>query len=171
MSGQTKSWTIEEMLAEEPRYSHRKIKRLFAGRTKLTLLEILDLKIPAEDKIWCATLEKALAPKLLSILAQKASKRANDYVDIQVAKNCRGPWAEQWLSGEDRSRSSVYEELGRYQPEKGRPTVARAFDAATTKQQAGKDNKLALFCAALCFPSLKKEFEQQVEDLRQLLTK
>ena len=46
-----KSWTVEEMIATGACYSHEQITALWAGRERLTLLDVLDLEIPAVDRL------------------------------------------------------------------------------------------------------------------------
>ena len=51
-----KTWTIDEMLANGlcGDYPRERLEELWAGREKLSVLEILDLDIPAKDRIWAA---------------------------------------------------------------------------------------------------------------------
>jgi len=48
-------------------YTRSRIKRLWAGRERLTLMEVLDLDIPAEDRLWCVL--QAVDPRTRVILA------------------------------------------------------------------------------------------------------
>ena len=49
-----KTWTVKQMLAEKPcdRYTEEVLTKLWAGREKVTLLDILDMDIPDADKLY-----------------------------------------------------------------------------------------------------------------------
>lgn len=50
--GKTNSITIEQVMALRPCYSESRTKEIFAGRDALIFEDILNLDIPAKDRIW-----------------------------------------------------------------------------------------------------------------------
>jgi len=48
-------------------YTRHRIKALWAGRERLTLLDVLELDIPIEDRLWCVL--RAVDPRTRAILA------------------------------------------------------------------------------------------------------
>ena len=99
-----KSWTIDEMLAERPceEYTQERITELWAGRERLTLLEVLDLPILAKDIVWVICLRNALTPEQQAEWLERIVTRAIR----NHALNCGIPtveaWAQNWLDGTDR---------------------------------------------------------------------
>ena len=55
------SITLDQVMAWHPCYSREKIESLFGGRESLTVAEILELPIPASDRLW-AVLRLSLIP-------------------------------------------------------------------------------------------------------------
>jgi hypothetical protein len=51
-----KTWTVDEMLAHKPclPYDQARLEELWAGRERLSVLDILDLDIPPKDRVWAA---------------------------------------------------------------------------------------------------------------------
>ena len=49
--------TVDDIMAKKPcdEYPRERIEELWGGKEDLTLMEILDLDIPAEDRIWAVT--------------------------------------------------------------------------------------------------------------------
>lgn len=45
-------WTVDDVMAKYPCYSRKRVEKLFAGRTHLTLGDVWNLKIPETAKIW-----------------------------------------------------------------------------------------------------------------------
>ena len=105
-----KSWTVAEMKAEGPckDYTLDRLTELWAGRDKLTLLEICDLDIPDADKMWCAFRPTALTSAQRGELLDRIVTRAV----TNHALHCGAPgveaWAQKWLNGEDRTARAAY---------------------------------------------------------------
>ena len=49
-----KAWTVDEMLAERPckDYTRERLTKLWAGYEHRSLLDILDMPIPDDHKVW-----------------------------------------------------------------------------------------------------------------------
>ncbi len=70
--------TIADVMAWTPCYSQAKITALYAGRERLTALDILDLDIPAKDRFWAATrISMAASPPTALISSRSRSARAS----------------------------------------------------------------------------------------------
>ena len=50
-------------------YGHERVKALWAGRESLTPLEILDLDIPIQDRLWCVLSPEVIGERACRILA------------------------------------------------------------------------------------------------------
>ena len=102
-----KTWTIAELLAERPcaLYDEARITTLFAGRERLSLLDILRSEIPAADRLWVATRPGALAPRVREAWVAEISDRVVRW----NARHCGIPsvesWAMEWLDGSDRTEA------------------------------------------------------------------
>lgn len=73
--------TVDDVMSWHPckEYTRERIEALWAGRPELTVLDILDLDIPAEDKLW-ATLHSELIPE--QDLHELACRFAEDVLPI-----------------------------------------------------------------------------------------
>ena len=93
------SYTIEEMMRFKPCYPRKQVADLWAGRERLSLLEILDLDIPAADRIWATTRSGDHLPTFAGLVANRAVRNH--------CLSCGVPsveaWAAAWLSGADRT--------------------------------------------------------------------
>ena len=98
------SYTIEEMMQFDPCYSREQVADLWAGRERLSLLEILDLPIPAKDRIWATTWSGDHLPRFAGLVADRAVRNH--------CLNCGIPdvedWAAKWLSGADRTQAAAW---------------------------------------------------------------
>ena len=74
-----KSWTIDEMLAERPceEYTQERITELWAGRERLSLLEILDLPISWADRVWVICRPDALTHEQKAAWLERIVGRTN----------------------------------------------------------------------------------------------
>lgn len=99
-----KSWTVDEMVAERPCYSRERIKRLAGGRERLTLLEILDLNISDQDKVWVCARQNEYRAEWIERVVTRAVKSHALRCGVPVVEQ----WAARWLSGEDRSYAAAY---------------------------------------------------------------
>ena len=84
-----KTWTVDEMLGEHPckEYDKKKLTELWAGKPKLSMLDILSLNIPNEDKIWVACLPKAITGRQQKIWISRVSTRNynNNVIDSRLS--------------------------------------------------------------------------------------
>ena len=144
-----KSWTIDEMLAERPceEYTQERITELWAGRERLTLLEVLDLPISWADRVWVICRPDALTHEQKAEWLERIVTRAIR----NHALNCGIPtveaWAQNWLDGTDRSNA--------------------AAAAAWTAEAARAARAAEAWAAA---EAAEAERERQVQDCREILT-
>jgi len=61
--------TVDQVMAWTPCYTRERVEALFAGRECLTALEIADLDIPAEDRVWALCHRELLTDAELRELA------------------------------------------------------------------------------------------------------
>ena len=85
-----KTWTIDEMMLENPcpKYTKEVVTQLWTGREKLSLAEVLALEIPAADRMWAVWRPGAITKKqeaaLLEKIAQAPAKEQED-LESQLA--------------------------------------------------------------------------------------
>ena len=91
-----KKLTIDQVLAMDPceKYDRERITELAAGRNELSLLEILDLDIPHEDKIWVVLRKEFLSERDLHLLAC-------DFAEYSL------PIWEKWRPDDTRVRNAI----------------------------------------------------------------
>ena len=138
-----KSWTISEMLSERPCAEYRdkvKLDALWAGRERLTLVDVLRLDIPARDRIWVAIRPKAISSEMRKewregIVARAIKRACEVYTD-----EAYHAWAEKWLRGEDRSRGADAAAADAY--------AAAAYAAAAAAYAAADADAAAAYAAA-----------------------
>ena len=108
----SKKWTVGAVLEYHPCYCYgeKEITALWAGWEALSLREILALEMPAQDRIWFVCQKGVLngqrREQLFVRIAGRAIRRA---LDSPVTDRWR-QWAEDWLSGKDRSAKAATEE-------------------------------------------------------------
>jgi hypothetical protein len=104
-----KSWTIKQMLAEKPcrEYDEARLRKLWAKRRRLTLLDILALRIPAPDRIWVVFRPDALTAKQRAAVLDRTVTRAVRTRALHCGIPAVEAWAAGWLSGADRSESAA----------------------------------------------------------------
>jgi len=96
-----KTWTVDEMMAEEPcsEYTREVIEHLWKGRERLSLVEILNLDIPSADKMWVVFRQGALTKEQTINILNKIVTRAV----IDHALHCEikkvEKLAKRWMSG------------------------------------------------------------------------
>lgn len=66
---ETLSVTLDDVLSWGPCYEEDEIRDLAAGRERMTAPEILDLPIPAEDRLWCVLRPELIPEPLLRVAA------------------------------------------------------------------------------------------------------
>lgn len=117
-------------------YTSERLDALWAGRDRLTPEEILDIDIPAEDKIEMLVhlLPRATVVAWLEIIVTR--------VVANCALNCGHPyvekWAQGWLAGDDRSSYSADS------------AEEAAWDEATCEQLKAEDDMAMLLEEASC---------------------
>ena len=99
--------TVDQVMSWMPcrKYSHNRITKLFAGREALSALNVLELDIPASDKLWAVLREEMLSAEALYEFACRVAEHAL----MKERKDGREPdlrsWAaiaakRKWLRGE-----------------------------------------------------------------------
>ena len=73
-----KTVTIDQIMAREPceEYPRERVEELFAGRESLTALELLDLEIPFQDRLWVFCKCGLLSAKDLRLFACDCAESA-----------------------------------------------------------------------------------------------
>ena len=90
-----------------PKYNQTYLRTLI-GDGK-TLLQILDLDIPAEDRIWVTI--RLIPPAVAVKIAQQGVHRSLQKYVLECKVPFVVEWATDWLSGKDRSTESAQEML------------------------------------------------------------
>lgn len=153
------SWTVDEMLAEEPcdRYDRERIAKLCAGKPSLTLLEILDHPdIPDEDKVWVACRDKNPTRHVaIEVIVTRCVTNHALHCGIPAVE----AWAQKWLSGEDRSsRAAVWASRVAAWPSRAAAEAARNAAARAAWNAAWN--------AWVAWNEPDEERSQQVQDFR-----
>ena len=99
--------TIDDVMAWNPceQYNRTRITRLFRGREQLGVLDILALRIPADDRFWAVLHEELIPAPVLHEFGCQFAERALDRVerDGGVVDPCSRAAIEtkrRWLRGE-----------------------------------------------------------------------
>jgi hypothetical protein len=116
------------MLAENPceKYTRERLEKLMAGRERISLLEVFDLDIPNEDKVWVACRPDAFAGQFECIVEKIVRPCVEKYALTHPATK---EWAEKWLSGEDRTVEAA--RAATDEADEAYAAVEAAADAAT----------------------------------------
>jgi hypothetical protein len=96
-----KTWTIDEMLEHRPcaLYDRRQLVKLWDGRYRLSVLDVLALDIPVVARVWAALQDGGhVKPAIERIVYRAVSDLALPEIE---------PWATKWLSGEDRTKETI----------------------------------------------------------------
>lgn len=129
-----KSWTVDEMLAEQPCYTRERLVELLGDRERATLLEIIeDERIPATHRIWCCCRggREFVAAWLLLVMTRCVSAHALRCGIGEIER-----WAQQWLDGKkDRSWSAAWA-AGAAGAAEAEAAAGRATDAAAAAGRA-----------------------------------
>lgn len=139
-------------------YSERRVRELFGDSETLSLIEVLGLDIPAEDRLWVmfqnGVIEDDVLQRFANVIADRAVR--NHALTYEPTRE----WAEAWLSGEDRSKEAARAAIERAAVEAWAAWAAWAAVVAA---------KWAVAAATDASDSAATERELQVEDLRRLL--
>jgi hypothetical protein len=100
------TWTVSEMLENKPceDYPRERLVELWAGRERLSVLDILDLDIPAADRVWAALQAGPHVPVAVEAIVRRAVEAHALHCGIAEVE----AWAARWLSGEDRSEAAAW---------------------------------------------------------------
>ena len=142
-----KTWTVDQMLEEHPcgwdgeddggNYCRERLERLWAGRAELSVLDMLGLGIPAEDRVWGACLPGALTPEALATWAEIILARAITTHALHCGIDEVEQWARRWLSGADRSIEAAARAAQAAWAGQAAEAAARAAEAAGAAGAAG----------------------------------
>ena len=172
-----KTYTIADIMALRPcnRYNTARVTEIFAGRPALTLLDILDLDIPAEDRVWVAT--RLLPEREARLFAADCAERALE----RERASGREPHEASWRAVETARRYARGEatrgELGTAAEDAARAAEdaaarAAAYAAAEDAAYAAEDAAAwaaarAAAAAAAEAAARAAEHERQVARLRE----
>jgi len=92
-----KTWTVSEIMAENPCYTEARVRRLFEGRRRLSWKAVLRLKIPSRDKTWL------IARLCIPAWTERVVTRAITTHALKCGMPKVEQWAAGWLAGEDRT--------------------------------------------------------------------
>ena len=96
-----KTWTVRQMQAEGACYDVATLRRLWAGRKALTLAQILELEIPATDRLWVCWRPGALTEAQCAAVQDVIVTRA--VRTYALPEPSTAEWAQRWLEGTDRT--------------------------------------------------------------------
>jgi len=160
-----KTLTVDDVMAYEPCYTRERVEELFAGRTEMTIREICAVDVRAKDRVWLLTqdgvLDADMRDKWITMIVTRAITNHALHCDIPEVER----WAENWLSGADRSSDAA------------RAAARAAADAANAAYAAyaAADSAYAAYAAyaaayaAAYYAARVTEGEQQIADLLSLL--
>lgn len=99
-------YTVDQVLALRPcaTYTRERITALWAGREALSVLEMLDLDIPAANRLWVAwrTLPAVHAQAALDRIVTRAVRTHALVCGVPAVE----AWAVRWLDGSDRTEAA-----------------------------------------------------------------
>jgi hypothetical protein len=165
-----KAWTISDILNLNPceGYSQERLEELANGRTKMTSLEVIDLDIPAEHRIWLLCRE---GREVVDVALARIADRA-------VRSHCLGcgweeaeKWAEAWLSGVDRSAKSAWPlaSINGLTPtdEAAACAAGAAWGSVADWRRIGREvAQSSVDCAAMAWNWSDEELTRQLADFR-----
>jgi len=158
-------WTVEDVLALRPceDYDRERLTNLWDGRDALAIADVCDLDIPAEDRLWllCKAPFASIEPAITAIVT-----RALEPHETRT-------WAENWLSGEDRTSDAAYAYDAAYAAAAAAydAAYAAAYDAAYAAAEAAEAAAAAAYAAAYAAAAAEaaaSERELQIENFRAL---
>ena len=134
-----KTWTVDEMLAEHPCewYDRDRITALWAGRDALSLRDILDLDIRADERVWVACRLKALPVAIRRRWTEGIVERAVRTYALTCGVSAVERWAAQWLDGTDRTSESAAQAAGNAWSAAQAAQAGEAAGAAWAAGEAG----------------------------------
>ena len=159
------TWTIDEMLSHSPceDYPRERLEELWAGRERLSVLDILELDIPAEDRVWAALRAgDHVAPAVERIVTRAVSNHCLSCGIPEVES-----WARGWLNGEQESIAAAVRAAGKADAWAAALAVVAAVRAAGSAVLAAGS---AVLAARMAAGSAGSEREQQIADILAVLT-
>lgn len=167
-----KRLSVDDVMGMErcEEYHEDRVRELFGDRETLSLLEILDLNIPAKDRVCVMLQDGVVEDEALRRFANVVADRAvqNHALTYEPTRE----WAEKWLSGEDRSEQSAWSAVRSSMETKYCAAVASAARAAYWAAVAARRALMAAGAAEwarMAATSGRAERELQVADMRRLL--
>ena len=159
------TWTIDELLSHSPceDYPRARLEEMWAGRERLSVLDILELDIPAEDRVWAALQAgDHVAPAVERIVTRAVTNHCLSCGIHEVES-----WARDWLNGEQESIAAAVRAAVKTEAlAAGLAVLAAARAAGSAVLAAGS----AVLAARMAAGSAGAEREQQVADIRAVLT-
>ena len=100
-----KTLTIDQVLSDHPcdTYTRGRLLKLSKGRESLTLLEVLSLRIPPEDKVWIMTRSGVLTASKNQAWKVVVCTRAITKYALHCGIPSVETWAQNWLANKDRT--------------------------------------------------------------------
>ena len=102
-----KALTVSDIMALNPCYHESRVRELFGDRESLTLVEILALDIPPEDRMWVLTRDGVCSRDVLSAWIDRIADRAVRNYCSECGNTAVEAWARGWLDGTDRSQAAA----------------------------------------------------------------
>ncbi len=169
-----KTLTVSEIMALNPCYVYpeSRVRELFGDRDTLTLIEILRLDIPAEDRIWVLTREGVLPVDVLRRFAATVADRAVRNHCLTCGVPAVESWARGWLDGTDRTACAAA--AGYWQRLSARSAAyaaarSAAYAAARSSGYAASAAARSAAYAAARSAAYAAERQAQIADLLALL--
>jgi hypothetical protein len=139
MANRERTVTVDEVMAWRPcdSYPRARVEELWAGRRGLTALEILDLKVPGEDRLWTVLRNEFFTDAELRELAC-------DYAESVIG------YYEREFPGDDRPRNAIRVARRFARGDATRDELSDALGAALSAADAARSAALsAAWSAAL----------------------
>jgi len=99
--------TVDDVMSWEPckEYSRERVTALFAGRETITAFDVLDMDIPAEDRLWAVLREEMVPAPVLHEFACRIAEAALSQESMAGREPDPRSWAaidakRKWLRGE-----------------------------------------------------------------------
>jgi len=102
-----KTLTVSNIMSLNPCYSESRVRELFGDRESLTLVEILTLDIPPQDRIWVLTRDGVCSRDVLLAWMNRMADRAVRSYCLTCGVPAVEAWARGWLDGTDRTRAAA----------------------------------------------------------------
>jgi len=134
-----KALTVSDIMSLNPcgAYPESRVRELWGDRESLTLVEILQLDIPAEDRIWVLTRDGVCSRDVLVAWMNRVADRAVRSYCLECGIAAVEAWARGWLDGTDRTRGAAEAaDVGHYATRAATRSAAFAARAAAFAARA-----------------------------------